>query len=70
MTFEIFDWSGIKPGDEIEVLDNGLVIAPGVVEDLASDQSVIRLKLSYGRGVRTNRREDGWQVRTIRRTNL
>jgi len=65
MSFEIFDWKGIRPGDEIEVLDDGLVIARGVVEVLASDQSLIRLKLSYGRGGRTYRREDGWQVRTI-----
>ncbi|MDP9889974.1 hypothetical protein J2X98_003586 [Pseudarthrobacter enclensis] len=67
MSFEIFDWNGIRPGDEIEVLDDGLVIGPGVIEDLASDQGIIRLKLSYGRGGRTYRREDGWQVRTIRR---
>ncbi|MEN8582723.1 hypothetical protein ABFP37_08455 [Burkholderia sp. RS01] len=67
MSFEIFNWNGIKPGDEIEVLDDGLVIARGVIEDLASDQSIIRLKLSYGRGERTYRREDGWQVRTIHR---
>ena len=67
MSFEIFDWKGIRPGDEIEVLDDGLVIARGVVEVLASDQSLIRLKLSYGRGGRTYRREDGWQVRTISR---
>ena len=64
---EIFDWNGLKPGVEIEVLDDGLVVARGVIEDLASDQSLIRLKLSYGRGVQTYRREDGWQVRTIRR---
>ncbi len=67
MSFEIFDWSGLKPGDEIEVLDHGLVVARRVIEDLTSDQSIIRLKLSYGRGERTYRREDGWQIRTIRR---
>ena len=46
MSFEIFDWKGIKLGDEIEVLDDGLVIARGVIEVLASDQSLIQLKLS------------------------
>jgi hypothetical protein len=64
---ENFDWDGIRPGDEVEVLDDGLAIACGVIEDLASDHSLIRLKLSYGRGGRTYRREDGWQVRSIRR---
>jgi hypothetical protein len=65
MSFKIFDWNGLRLGDEIEVLDDGLVIACGVIEDLISDQSIIRLKLSYGGGGRTYRREDGWQVRTI-----
>jgi len=63
MSFRIYDWNGIRPGDEIEVLDDGLVIACGVIENLAPDQSIIRLKLPYGRGKRTYRREDGWQVR-------
>jgi hypothetical protein len=67
MSFEIFDWKGIRPGDEIEVLDDGFVIARGVIEDLAPDQSLIRLKLSYGRGGQTYCRQDGWQVRTLRR---
>lgn len=67
MSFEIFDWNGLKPGDEIEVLDHGLVVARGVIEDLTSDQRNIRLKLSYGRAERTYRREDGWQIRSIRR---
>ncbi|MDQ0733458.1 hypothetical protein [Arthrobacter sp. B1I2] len=62
---QIFDGKGIGPGDEIEVLDDGLVIARGAIEDLASDQSMVLLKLSYGRGRRTYRREDGWQVRTF-----
>jgi hypothetical protein len=66
-SFETFDWKGIGPGNEVEVLDDGLVIARGVIEDLTSDQSMIRLKLSYARGERTYRREDGWQVRIIRR---
>lgn len=65
MSFEIFDWNGLRPGDEIEVLDDGLVIARGVIEDLASDQSIIRLRLSYGRSERAYRREDGWQVRIV-----
>lgn len=67
MPFEIFDWNGIRPGDEIEVLDDGLVIARGVIHDVTSDESIIRLKLSYGKGRRTYRREDGWKVRAIRR---
>jgi hypothetical protein len=67
MSFQIFDWSGIRSGDEIEVLDDGLVIARGVIEDLAPDQSIIRLKLSYGRGGRTYFREDGWQICIVRR---
>jgi hypothetical protein len=65
MSFEIFDWNSLRPGDEIEVLDGGLVIARGVIEDLASDSSIIRLRLSYGRSERTYRREAGWQVRPI-----
>ncbi|TLM80771.1 hypothetical protein [Pseudarthrobacter sp. NamE5] len=65
--FEIFDWNGIRPGDEIEVLDDGLAIARGVIENVTSDQRIIWLKLSYGRGGRKYRREDGWQIRTIRR---
>lgn len=64
MSFEILDWKGLKPGDEIEVLDDGLVIARGAIEDLSSDLGILRLKLSYGRGTR-NRREDGWQIRTV-----
>jgi hypothetical protein len=67
MSFEIFDWKGIRLGDEIEVLDDGLVIARGLIKDLASDRSLIQLKLSYGRGARTYLREDGWQVRNIQR---
>lgn len=67
MSFKIFDWNGIRPCDVIEVLDDGLVIARGVIEDLASDQSIIRLKLSYRRSGRIYCREDGWQVRAIRR---
>lgn len=66
-SLEIFDWTGVRRGDEIEVLDQGLIIARGVIEDVAPNQNIIRLKLSYGRGRRTYRREDGWQVRTIRR---
>jgi hypothetical protein len=65
--FEIFDWTGIGPGDEIEVLDDGLVIALGVIEGPVSDQSMIRLRLSYGSGGRIYLRKDGWQVRSIRR---
>ncbi|WP_307027745.1 hypothetical protein [Arthrobacter globiformis] len=64
-TIKIFDWNGLRLGDEIEVLDDRLAIARGVIEDLTADQSIVRLKLSYGRGGRTYRREDGWQVRTI-----
>lgn len=60
MSFEIFDWSGIRPGAGVEVLDDGLVVARVVIEDVASDQGVIRLMLSYGRGERIYRREDGW----------
>jgi hypothetical protein len=67
MSFEIFDWNRLRPGDEVEVLDGGLVIARGVIEELASDQGIIRLRLSYGRSERTYRREAGWQVRPIRR---
>lgn len=67
MSFEFFDWDGLRPGDEIEVLDDGLIIARGVIEDVTLDQGIIRVKLSYGRGRRQYRREDGWQVRTIRR---
>lgn len=48
MSFEIFDWKGIKRSDDIEMLDDGLVIARGVIEDLASDRSLIRLKQRYG----------------------
>jgi hypothetical protein len=65
MSFEIFDWNRLRTGDEIEVLDGGLVIARGVIEDLASDQGSVRLRLSYGRSERTYRREAGWQVRHI-----
>lgn len=65
MAFKTFEWIGLKPGDQIEVLDGGLVIARGVIKDLAPNQSLIRLKLAYGRGERIYRREDGWQVRTI-----
>lgn len=66
-SFEIFDWAGLNPGDEVEVLDDGLVIARGVIEKLASDQGTIRLRSSYGRSERTYRQADGWQVRTIGR---
>lgn len=65
MSFEIFDWKGLRPGDEIEVLDNGLVISRGVIENLSFERGIIRLKLSYGKGSRTFRQEDGWQVRPV-----
>lgn len=65
MSFEIFDWTGLRPGNEVEVLDYGLVIAQGVIEELASDRGSLRLRLSYGGNERTYRREDGWEVRTI-----
>lgn len=42
ISFEIFDWKGIRLGDEIEMLDNGLVIASGVIEDL------LQIKASSG----------------------
>ena len=45
---KIFDWNGLRLGDEIEVLDGGRAIARGVIEDLAADQSILRLKFSYG----------------------
>lgn len=61
--FEIFDWKGLEPGDEIEVLDNGLVVSRGVIEDISLERGIIRLKLSYGKGNRTFRQEDGWKVR-------
>lgn len=57
-----FDWEGLKPGDSIEVLDNGLVISSGIIEVLSSEQGILRLQLSYGRGERTFCQEDGWQV--------
>lgn len=59
------DWKDLRPGHEVEVLDDGLVIARGLIEHLSWDQGTIRLKLSYGRGRRTYRRRDGWQVRTV-----
>lgn len=59
------DWKDLRRGHEVEVLDDGLAIARGVIEYLSSDQGIIRLKLSYGRGRRTYRRRDGWQVRTV-----
>lgn len=65
LSFETFDWKRLRPGHEIEVLDDGLVTARGVVEYLSLDQGIIRLKLSYGRGRRTYRRRDGWEVRTV-----
>lgn len=65
LSFEIFDWQGLIPGDEVEVLDDGLVIARGLIEYLSSTPSLIRLKLSYGEGKRIYRREDGWQVRSV-----
>lgn len=65
MSFEIFDWTGLRPGNEVEVLDYGLVIAQGVIEELTSDRGSLRLRLSYGGNERTYRREDGWEVRTI-----
>ena len=64
---KIFDWNGLRLGDEIEVLDDRRAITRGVIEDLTSDQSMLQVKLAYGTGGRTYRREDGWQVRTIRR---
>ena len=65
MSFGIVEWNELRPGDEIEVLDNGLVIACGVIEGLTADQGIIRIRLSYGRSERTYRREDGWQVRSV-----
>lgn len=64
---KIFDWKGLRLGDEMEVLDDGLAIARGVIEDLAADHSIVRLKFSHGRGGRTYHQKDGWQVRAIRR---
>lgn len=55
----------LRPGHEIEVLDDGLVITRGVIENLSLEQGIIRLKLSYGRGRRTYRRRDGWEVRMV-----
>lgn len=66
-SFEIFGWQGLRQGDEIEVLDGGLIIARGVIEDLSSDQGILRLKLSYGGGRQTFCREDGWQIRAVGR---
>lgn len=37
MSFEIFDWNGLRPGDEIEVLDDGLV---GICQQPGSARTV------------------------------
>lgn len=64
------DWNGLKCGDEVDVVDNGLVIARGVVEDVEIAQGILRLELSYGKGKRVFLQEDGWEVRAARRDHI
>lgn len=62
---EIFCWRGLRRGDEVDVADNGLVIARGVIEVVKLAEGMLRLELSYGKGKRTFSHKDGWQVRAV-----
>lgn len=60
--FHTFDWRRIKRGDKVDVLDNGMIISSGVVDDFTSDRQVVWLRLSYGRGRKMFHQQDGWQL--------
>lgn len=63
MTPDMSHWRGLSRGEEIEVLDNDLVIARGVVDDYTHDRRLLWLHMSYGGGRRMFHHEDGWKVR-------
>lgn len=65
MSFQTFDWEGLIRGDEIEVIDDGLVISRGVIEEISLDRGTVRLQPSYGKGRSIFRQEDGWQLRAV-----
>nr|BFE43511.1 hypothetical protein GCM10017547_14040 [Pseudarthrobacter oxydans] len=67
MTLDMSHWRGLSRGEEIEVFDNDLVIARGVVDDYTHDRRVLWLHLTYGGGRRMFHHEDGWHVRAVRR---
>lgn len=60
------EWSGLRLGDVIEVLDRDLVISRGVVDDFTSNRQGVWLRLSYGRGKQVFHQRDGWQLRSVR----
>ncbi|WP_354147598.1 hypothetical protein [Arthrobacter sp. 754] len=60
MTLDMSHWRSLSRGEEIEVLDNDLVIACGVVVvDYTHDRRVLWLRLTYGGGRRMFHHEDG-----------
>jgi hypothetical protein len=65
--FSTADWRRISRGELIEVVDRGLVIARGVVEDYTGDRQIVRLRVSYGGSRRSFHQKDGWQLRPVRR---
>ena len=66
----------VKVGDEVGILDGGLVIARGLVVNLTEDRELLSLVLTFGSARSSNkyrfsardwtfRRADGWQVRVL-----
>ncbi|WP_285246598.1 hypothetical protein [Pseudarthrobacter sp. efr-133-R2A-89] len=67
MTLDMSHWRSLSRGEEIEVFDDALVIALGVVDDFTHDRRILWLHLTYGGGRRMFHHEDGWHVRAARR---
>ena len=77
MALEMMDWSALKMGDEVEVLDGHTVVARGMVDGWTEDREIVWLIPSFGStgrpaannnyrlGRRMFHRVDGWGVRVI-----
>ncbi len=76
VAFKNLNWSSVNRGDEVEILDNYLVIARGLVDDYTDDREILWLipsfggrqpsiRQTYGGGRRMLHRADGWDVRII-----
>ncbi|MEW1811896.1 hypothetical protein AB0284_14455 [Pseudarthrobacter phenanthrenivorans] len=77
MVLEMMDWSALRMGDEVELLDGAKAIARGTVDGLTGDREIVWLipsfgspgrpsiNRSYGSGRRMFHRADGWGVRIL-----
>jgi hypothetical protein len=69
------EWDALEKGDDIELLDDGVVLAGGIVDDFTQDREIMWLIPSrtprpsshyfYVEGRRMMHRADGWDIARV-----